>query len=379
MNPLLSPLDDDQRLLLETIARPFLNANDWPYYQYVEGRLDGRDLDAAGILATLPRVSHPHPQGLRYGLTWLEQPGRDDSRVALTIAGMAHVPALAGVVEYFLDVLRFLVARRGDAHFEPFEVVSIEITSDDVREHFGAASLYADLTYALLDREPATWSGSRGVEPGGRWRRDLDRELRHFASVSGVEDYLDRVAAYLVPPSPRRPVVVQSSPLDLATAFDYFDVVWHNAFGQHVFRVPNAERMTKLAFDVETVDEFDSRLSGLADLLKNLLVPGAPGVAGGHPIERLAPFLESRLPNSSSERLRDAASVLFAITRIRNVRQHGAASATVVEALREVGLPYPLMDWSTDWEVIRARATEAVNVLREEIQTAHVPENLGSS
>jgi hypothetical protein len=33
-----------------------------------------------------------------------------------------------------------------------------------------------------------------------------------------------------------------------------------------------------------------------------------------------------------------------------------------------LGIPYPMTNWATAWELIRSQAVEAVNVLREEIQ-----------
>jgi hypothetical protein len=307
---------------------------------------------------------------LRYGLIWQQQPRQNDGVVCLTIAGMARLRAFGGHVDYFLDVLRYVVRRRLTATFEPHNLVEIKVTADDIRAEFGVANPYEAITYDLLEREPAIGFGSRGRPTEGPWFRDLSRELRHFADVAGVNDYLDRVATYIAPPQPRSHPIVDSSPLDLATALDYFDTVWRHRFGRAIVHVPSSERLTKIAFDVASADEFDSRLSALADVLKNLAVPGVTGVSGGHPLARLAPFLQRELKDAASARIADAVAVLTAVTQIRNVRQHGAAAATAVGALRQLGVTFPVTDWAETWRVVRARATEALNALREEVQTA---------
>src|SRR6202043_575595 len=71
------------------------------------------------------------------------------------------------------------------------------------------------------------------------------------------------------PTPPRRPLAAPS-PLELVAAIDYLDTVWQLAHGpgQHLFRFESLERPTKLAFPAQTAEEFDSRLSGFGELLR---------------------------------------------------------------------------------------------------------------
>jgi hypothetical protein len=114
------------------------------------------------------------------------------------------------------------------------------------------------------------------------------------------------------------------------------------------------------------VEEFVSRISEFADILKNLQVPGVPGM-GGHPIARLAEYLRFNLPEINEARVISARDVLSRVITIRNGLQHYAAQSDAAKALADFGIAFPVVDWTDAWEVIRIRGTEAIDVIRDEI------------
>jgi len=116
-------------------------------------------------------------------------------------------------------------------------------------------------------------------------------------------------------------------------------------------------------------EEADSRLSALAELLKGLRVPGVPGL-DGHPLQRLAPFLECQLPPESHERVRKAVAVLDAARQVRTAAQHTGARATVEDACAVLGLNYPVVDWTTGWQQVQIVVADACAALSDELRAA---------
>ncbi|GAA5124026.1 hypothetical protein GCM10025762_48430 [Haloechinothrix salitolerans] len=80
----------------------------WPIYQYVEGNLGAAGLNALAILGSFPIVGRAGTQP-RYQAVWFASQGgaapRPDSHVALTIAGLRHVPVVMKAEVAALDHL----------------------------------------------------------------------------------------------------------------------------------------------------------------------------------------------------------------------------------------------------------------------------------
>ena len=110
MTALLDPLSADQKRLVEVIYEPVRRGGTWPIFQYVEAILDRDDLDATSLLATLPSIGTIHE---RYGLTWYDRHGSpgSETKISLTVAGIAHCQDSTGHLRLFLHTLSFLVER----------------------------------------------------------------------------------------------------------------------------------------------------------------------------------------------------------------------------------------------------------------------------
>lgn len=364
-------LHPDQQKLIDTIWAGYQQAGEWPIFEYVEAMLDKEGLDVVQVMAGLPAVGHGGLGGPSYGLvrppvSQGRAPGRSE-KLALTVAGLNYVTAASGLVGTFLRILDLMVETRREAVFDPVKQTDVVVSSEMMHRHLQPIDL-EDLGYQeqITLTEPPTWFQAT-VPPGSTWARDARREIRHFAGVGDVEDYLGRVAVYLAVPEP--PAVARyASPFELAASLDYFNAIWklHVDKKRPILRFYSAERAGKLGLDAGTEEEFHTRLTALGEVLKNMDVPSTPGV-GGHALERLPVFLKTKVPTANADRIDHAVAVLYAIKVLRDSGQHVEALAESAGKLPVLGLTFPIIDWSGAWNTISTAAIEAFDTLRDEL------------
>lgn len=364
LDPLLRPINPAERALLEVVGDCALRTGGWPIYQYVEAKLDDLNLDLAAVLASLPTIQETAGH-TRYSLVWRDRTGGESAPIKLTVAGLAHLPKFTSTVAMFLRVLNELAARRAAATFDPHAVVEVEVHGAELVDRLALADLpLVGLLPELLAGEPATWHGSGHVTSDGAWLYKPQSFIRRFRGVTAVDEYVSRLRTWLQPPE-NVPAPMLASPLDLAAAFDYLDVVWRLRFAAPLLHLPGAERTTRVAFDATTGEEFDNRLSALGELLKGMDVPGDKRQVA---LRRLDTFLTAQMPAEAMPRVEQAIGVLQAATHVRNAGQHVDASGRAVAGLTTLGLGYPLTDYTDAWRRVRAQVVEALGVLREEIR-----------
>ena len=91
------------------------------------------------------------------------------------------------------------------------------------------------------------------------------------------------------------------NPLGLHASLDYFNAVWRltalklGSSPIPLFAIPSAEVTAKLALGCNTAEEFDSRLSGLAQVLKIAPPKGMSPRMGEHPLAGFVTFLSSKV------------------------------------------------------------------------------------
>lgn len=361
--PLLADLNDDQQILIKEIAEVFLIHQDWPTWQYIEETLERKNLDAGILWASLPReYSH------NYGYVWPPNLSTPTAlqRIGLTIAGLGKVPIGQTYVNNFLALVRAIGNVRSKIRLEPFADTKPAVTREDIVSSRRPFLTIDKSLLAFLDHEPATWNCQVVTSSEDDWSIELAPSIRRFADVTSLEDYLARMRDLLVP-TETPAIAVVDSPFTLPASIDYLDVVWRLRFDKKPLVVPpGVERSAKLAFDAATQEEVDNRLSVLAEVLKNLQVPGVDGI-GGHPLQRLGPFLARELPSDSHERVDKAIQLLDAARMIRTAGQHHSAQSEMVAAYSRLGLSYPVVDWSAAWQQIQRVVATALNDIRDEI------------
>ncbi len=206
--------------------------------------------------------------------------------------------------------------------------------------------------------------GAQPADSAAQWTHQPSSFIRRFRGVTDVPDYLARVRAWRAPADPL-PAPTLSSPLGLAVALDYLSLAWKDRFGVPLVRLPNAERITRLAFDANTDAEFDSRLSALREILKSLDVGGQPGGAG-----RIPAFLKDKLPTEAEPQINSAVATLQAVKHVRDAAQHADARSGAARELWRLGLSYPITDYAQAWRSVTAYVIDALRVLREALAVA---------
>jgi hypothetical protein len=360
----------EQQRVLDLVADVYLHHAEWPGWAWLAETLDNDGLDAADIVASMP-----NELTAGYGYVWgYRQPTPSpDTCIGLTIAGLSRVRKAGTVVNAFLNVLNALGIIRRGVQLDPFSVARPSATRQQVLGNSMPLPPQHDrLIYPLLVREPST---SRCVltPHTAEWQRiEIGPEVRRFVGMDSVEDYLERLQV-LLGPAPPETVREHHSPFTLPAAIDYLDVVWQLRFNLRLITPPGVERSALLAFPAGSADEADTRLSALAELLKCMQVPGVPGI-GGHPLKRLAPFLESHLPAEAHPRVLQAVRTLNAARTLRAGAQHVGTRSETVEALGLLGLRFPVSDWSSAWEQIQVACADAFDAIRDELQAATEPD-----
>jgi hypothetical protein len=371
---LLAPLSVDQQSLVDLVAEAFLREDyQWPFFDYVEGMLDLNGRDAWKILESFPELGR-----WRYSAAfWSRQGGAKpsaESEVELTLVGFAHAPALREYVSVFFEVIDFLCACRLQTALQPRVARKLTVSSDEFAEHWRAnrhLDISPRLTHQLLEHEPPARAGGGGYQPDGSWTRGVARELLDFSGITDIADYVARLEGYLIEPvAPVQPLVV--SPLSLAAALDYLDIVWRLTHDRHrLLELPSAERTTRLAFDLQTAEEFAAHLSGIAEILRSANTSGTVEPAKrerNRPLARLEADISKLATADAGPRISKAISVLENVVALRDAGQHGAASERAVSAYRELGLTYPPSDWYATWQSVSGQTVNALNTLREELE-----------
>lgn len=386
MHPLLAERTPEQVALLETIfmGREALGSPDymlgveeaserplWPTFQYVERTLDRKhQLVAVDVLATCPVLRGP---GGAYGWVRHKEPSAvalsDASTLALTVAGMSHIPAAERDVQLFLNALTVMVVNERSFDPWPEEARPVELSAEHLQTilrgewgwDLGGRSFQA--LEDLLSGEPATWH-SRVQNDGDQRQVTLTRFLRAYGGLATAEAYVQRITEVLTPPQPA-PAPLHPSSLSLPEAIDYLNAVWRSHVGSPLIKIGRAEVAAKLVLDCATVDEFESRLSALCSVLDGMAVPDAK--KGGKLVE-LSDYLRAKLPGESSQRVTEAIDDLRAVVHLRVWRQHDGTERNAVKAAARLGLALPAPDWGGAWNIVQARAVAALSALREETE-----------
>ena len=258
---------------------------------------------------------------------------------------------------------------RSKITLDPFAEEIPRASKSDVANLIGDADVLRVDQLDFLRHEPAIWN-CQLVDSSDEWVIELMPEIRRFAGAATADEYLGQLEQLIAATRPQvttRPEL--ASPFTLPASLDYLDAVWRLKFGAGLLVPPGIERSARLAFDVGTVEEADSALSALAEVLKMLEVPGVQGV-GGHPLQRLVPYLGQYVTAESTLQVSQAVEVLNAARRLRASAQHTGAQPDAIAAYEVLGLPYPVIDWPAAWRRIQQAVSYACDVIRQEIHAS---------
>lgn len=375
---LLEPLNPEQQALIEAVIGG-LEGGQWPLFDYVASRLEPQNLDAAAILESLPTTGPP----VQYGaVRWQREhgpiPPKDDSTVGLTILGLSlssWQPALA-LVPAFVNLAASIGRARKmcpAAPQQPRRFV-LESSSSLVAEHWTGITrmpaLGLPFLHGLLMNEPL-FRGSGGGSDSA-WNIEIQPRAARLATAQTYQDYVRiTVASVYQPPPP--PHLATPSPFELVAALDYLDTTWRlaesikdNGRKGHLFTFPSAQRAAQLAAPAQTEGEVESRLGGLAEILRTAARAVPPPKGRDSPLEGVrVDLVAERL--GSEARISAAVATLHAVIDIRDGTQHSLAATKAARALNALGIGYPPPTWYEAWLSVQAKTIEALDVLREEL------------
>ena len=178
-------LTDDQQRTLELIYAPFRNGGVWPEYLYVEKTLYQQlGVDARDFLPTFPAgLIYPEPSFGNFHI-------QTDQEVALTVAGVARCEGSEEDVRLFIEALRLFVRLEADYLPPPTGGKPLEAGSFELERDLGFSAEQIARVYQLFHTEIGVFGGGGGNP--AQWRFQLTPDLRRFAEVAAIDDYLER-------------------------------------------------------------------------------------------------------------------------------------------------------------------------------------------
>ena len=379
-SPLREPLSPEQQTLIGVIGGPFIVSGELPVWQYIDLILDDQHgLDAASVLASLPRAGDRSPTSRSYGPIWrpdsYRQPLPDD-KIALTVAGLWHLPPARPLVAAFLTVIRYLVDRQRQLVPSPGEVVTATVTDGELAGHLRSTGVpiagpgVVDETLlrlrVMLGHEPFLYAVVYQPTPLGPWTIQVPAALRDYRDVVTIEDYIDQVTELVAPAAPPS-VPLSVGALDVPYAVGYLDAWWMNQTGSHLFVNLDPASVARLTQDCGSEEEFNSLMSALADVLGQVVVPGTAVPPQRGALEAVRDYLTSSLGADTAGRVASALQTLIRLRHIRVSTQHADARHRAVTSFQEIGLPLPPVSWDQAWRHISALAMGALDTVREEV------------
>lgn len=320
------------------------------------------------VLAGMPREPTHN-----YGFIWPTRHGlpMPQDQIGLTIAGLRHVQAASSLVTGLCSLISALGTIRSEIALDPFANERPRVTMRQAAEVESKLRGFPipriDKSFLpFLTKEPSAWNCQVVDNSSDDWVIELSPVIRRFAGLKDVDDYLDRLNLVLIP-GDEAATSLFVSPFTLPAALDYLDTVWRLKFKAGLLVPPGIERSARLAFDVSTSEEADSALSALAEVLKSLQVPGG---SGGHPLQRLGPFLANEISPEAMPSVDDAIALLNAVRQLRASSQHVGAQPEAVSAFARLGLVYPVSDWGMAWRQVQGAVGHACDILRRELHAS---------
>ena len=176
---------------------------------------------------------------------------------------------------------------------------------------------------------------------------------------------------HISPPAP--PSISAPSPLSLPEALDFLDAVWRLARRGPLVQPSTFVDAAGLIADCSSPEEFESRLSDIADALDQIKV-GASNLPEGKEqtkgaLNRLQEAVTA-MEGADLGVINNAVTVLQKVVRLRVTHQHSNAASERPGILRDLGIPDSGISLSDTLTRVRIRATNALLALRSEIRRA---------
>lgn len=146
-------------------------------------------------------------------------------------------------------------------------------------------------------------------------------------------------------------------------------------FGTHhrLVNAPNTSTVARLTQSCRSRDEFASRLSDFADMLKQFNI--AEDIVTAEERERrdikkdqtialIRAALQTKLDQADLDEAEAGLKALQQMVTVRMGFQHQRGARALPKSLAQLGVPFPVRDWNAAWTIVQARAVEAINTIR---------------
>ncbi|MDQ2849811.1 MAG: hypothetical protein M3Y49_03595 [Actinomycetota bacterium] len=369
----------------------------WPVWDYVSRRMHRtfpQLTDAKVVLQSLPTVRVPTRFNQDYGLVWTSHhssvPPSPDERIGLTVAGLAALAQAGGVNENVPNELAVVIGQLADRedHLEPnpHEVVTSDVPLADYTQWF--AQRQRERPYVVPDRVLADVLvheyapvGLLNVHDETGHQVQLGRiSLRRYLGVASAQDYLIQIDEQ----DSAFETITYSSPLTLVQTFDYLAYVLaaDPSWGpKRLINAPDLQSAAAVSAAVSNRHEYETALSGLCTVIDQLGVPEISKARldvefnGQQPpsVNRLQDWLSQRLQGTDGlERAAGAMKVLRAVRENRKEAQHSSVRTrqSAMTSRPQLGIPEAISVWSAAWRTIQNQLAGALDVIRQEVQSA---------
>ncbi|MFF7545721.1 hypothetical protein ACFZCU_19145 [Streptomyces canus] len=364
MATLTDPLTEEQQLLIDIVWTTFVEHTRFPNFFYVNYLMRQQGHDAVKVLYSFPVVGNDQVSHGYGAVGWYRQgyTPEADGPVYLTMAGLYHLQhdqRARDLARCLLAYMQHLTRAHEKILDNPFDQPNTTVKLSDVlHEIDGARPLLNDMV-AIADHE---W-------PGMRFNKTI--LTGHLGALPAVDCdtldlYLAEVTAHLTPPAPPEALSF-TEPRALLRALNFLDVTYELVLGETLVDSPPMDRSSLLALGVDDEAAYNSGLIVLTDILRDLKVPGrSPGPG----LLRLEAHLADKLPALDRDTVHQAVQLLDQIRVIRNSAVHPKPRPELTAAHHALGLPFPVRDFTSAWDSVRAHAERATSDLQEAIQAA---------
>jgi predicted nucleotide-binding protein len=192
------PWTPEQQALIDVVLDVWTKHRVWPHFQYVAGTLLRQGInDAAEVLLSFPILGKSTPTTRFYCDVWFERTlpaPADDSKVAISVAGLAKHLAGEDIALAFVAVLGHCAAQMINVPLDPLNTVDVTVTADEAAAGLpGFPRSALDRVGSVIEREHpiGVWSITPG-ELEDPWRVGLRRDVARYAGLT-ITRYLELV------------------------------------------------------------------------------------------------------------------------------------------------------------------------------------------
>jgi hypothetical protein len=183
---------------------------------------------------------------------------------------------------------------------------------------------------------------------------------------AGGHNCWTRLIPVPTPPLPRTP-----SPLSLPEALDFLDSVWRLAGNGRLVRPTTFTDAAGLISDCDSVDEFEARLSDIADALDRIQVSASLLPEDKKETQGALNQFREVLVSLDDVDLGVVGRSVQTLQRVRGLRhthQHSREAYDRPKILGDLGIPDAGLSWSESLHRVRTRTVDALLALRTEIR-----------